>query len=163
MSTPRTPTTTPDLGTALFCSSPPGGKELRRANAVLRNELARLGELSSTTKRYIERMTRALGMAQSGNVTLRKELKAQEELLHTRQNRRKGKWVTLKGKFVLSTDEVLKIVREAEPDSARKKRRQRQRSRLASIRVSDDELGTLERTFSVLDSDCFVVAASIMV
>ena len=97
MSTLQTPTTTPDLGTALLCSSPPGGKELRRANAVLRNELARPGELSSTIKRYIERMTRALWMAQSGNATLRKELKAQEELLHTRQNRRKSKGVALEG------------------------------------------------------------------
>jgi hypothetical protein len=153
----------PDLDTALLCSSLPDGTELCHANAVLRNELARPGELSSTTKRYIERMTRALGMAQSGNSTLRKELKAQEELLHTCQNPRKGKWVTLKGKFVLSTDEVLKIAREAEPDSAKKKRRQRQLSRSASVRVSDDELGTLKRTFSVLDSDFFVVAASIMV
>jgi len=75
-STPRTPTRTPDLDTALLCSSPPDGTELRRANTVLRNELARPGELSSTTKRYIERMTRALEMAQSENVTLRKELKA---------------------------------------------------------------------------------------
>jgi hypothetical protein len=81
-------------------------------------------------------MTRALEIAQSENVTLRKELKAQEELLHKRQSRRKEKRVALKGKFVLSTDEVLKITREAEADSARKKRRQRQRPRSASIRVS---------------------------
>lgn len=97
-------------------------------------------ELSSTTKRCIERMTRALEMAQSENVTLCKELRAQEELLRTRQNRQKGKWVALKGKFVLSTEEVLKIAQEAEADSARKKRRQRQRSRSVSIRISDDTL-----------------------
>jgi hypothetical protein len=163
MSTPRTPTTTSVSDTALLCSSPPDDTELRRADTVLRNELARPGELSSTTKRYIERMTCALEMAQSENVTFRKELKAQEELLHTRQNRRNGKRVALKGKFVLSTDEVLKIAREAEADSARKKRRQSQRSHSASIRVSDDELGTLEKTISDSDSDCIVVAASTVV
>lgn len=68
-------------------------------------------------------------MAQSENVALCKELKAQEEQPHKRQSRRKGKRVALKGKFALSMDEVLQIVREAEADSARKKRRQRQRSR----------------------------------
>ena len=162
-STPRTPTRTPDLDTALLCSSPPDGTELRRANTVLRNELARPGELSSTTKRYIERMTRALEMAQSENVTLRKELKAQEELLRTRQNRRKGKRVALKGKFVLSTDKVLKIAWEAEADFARKKRRQRQRSRIDNIKDSDDELDMLEKTFSDSDSDCIVVATSTVV
>ena len=108
-------------------------------------------------------MTRALEMAQSENVTLRKELKAQEELLRTRQNRRKGKRVALKGKFVLSTDEVLKIAREAEADSARKKRRQRQRSRMDNIEDSDDELDMLEKTFSDSDSDCIVVATSTVV
>jgi hypothetical protein len=105
-------------------------------------------------------MTLALGMAQSENVTLRKELKAQEELLHTRQNRRKSKGVALEGWFVLSTAEVLKIARKAEADSARKKRRQRQRSHSASIRVSNDDLGTLEKTFSDSDLNCIVVAAS---
>jgi hypothetical protein len=49
-STPRTPTKTPELDTALFCSSPPDGTELHCANTVLRNELERPGELSSTTK-----------------------------------------------------------------------------------------------------------------
>jgi hypothetical protein len=61
---------------------------------------------------------------------------------------------------VLSTDEVLKIAREAEADSATKKRRQRQRSHSASIRISDDDLGTLEKTFSDPDLNCIVVAAS---
>jgi len=105
-------------------------------------------------------MTCALEMAQSENVTLRKELKAQEELLRTCQNHRRGKQVVLKGKFVLSTDEVLKIAQEAEADSARKKCCQRQQSRSASIEVSHDELNVLEKTFSDSDSDCIVVAAS---
>jgi hypothetical protein len=74
--TPLTPTKTPDLDTALLCSSPPDDTELRQANTVLRNELAKPGELSSTTKRYIERMTHALEMAQGENVTLRKEFMA---------------------------------------------------------------------------------------
>lgn len=55
--TPLTPMKTADLDAALLCSSPLDGTELRRANAVLESELAKPGELSSTTKRYIERMT----------------------------------------------------------------------------------------------------------
>jgi hypothetical protein len=158
--TPRTPTKTPDLDTALLCSSPPDGTELRRANTVLRNELAKPGELSSTTKRYIERMTHALEMAQSENVTLRKELMAQERLLRSRQNRRKGKRVALKGKFVLSTNEVLEIARETEANAARKKRRQQQRSRSVSIEVSEDGHDMLEKISSDSESDCIVVATS---
>jgi hypothetical protein len=158
--TPRTPTKTPDLDTALLCSSPPDITELRRANTVLRNELANPGELSSTTKRYIERMTHALEMAQSENVTLRKELMTQERLLRSRQNRRKSKRVALKGKFVLSTNEVLEIARETEANAARIKRRQQQRSRSVSIEVSEDGLDMLEKISSDSESDCIVVATS---
>jgi hypothetical protein len=58
---------------------------------------------------------------------------------------------------------VLKIVQEAEPDSARKKRCRRQRSRSASIRVSDDENDTFEKAFGDSDSERIVVAASTVV
>ena len=84
----------------------------------------------------------------------------QERLLRNRQNRRKGKRVALKGKFVLSTNEVLEIARETEADAARKKRRQQQRSRSVSIEVSEDGLDMLEKTSSDSESDCIVVATS---
>jgi hypothetical protein len=106
-------------------------------------------------------MTHALEMAQSENVTLRKELVAQERLLRSRQNRRKGKRVALKGKFVLSTNEVLEIARETEANAARKKRRQQQRSPSVSIEVSEDRLDMLEKISTDLESDyCIVIATS---
>lgn len=51
-------------------------------------------------------------MAESPNVTLHKEPATQYQPLHTRQNRRKGKPVALKGNFVLSTSGVLEITRD---------------------------------------------------
>jgi hypothetical protein len=58
-------------------------------------------------------MTSALEIAQSKNVTPCKELKAQEELLHTSQNRRTGRQVELKANFVLSMGEVLNSTRHS--------------------------------------------------
>jgi hypothetical protein len=105
-------------------------------------------------------MTHALEMAQSENVTLRRELMAQERLPRSRQNRRKSKRIALKGKFVLSPNEVLEIAREIEANAARIKRRQQQRSRSVSIEVSEDELDMLEKISSDSESDCIVVATS---
>lgn len=73
-STPCTSTRTSYLDIAVLCSGPPDGTDLRRANTVLRNKLARPGELYAMAKRYMQRMTYVQGTAQSENVTLRKEL-----------------------------------------------------------------------------------------
>ena len=85
---------------------------------------------------------------------------AQKRLLRSRQNRRKSKRVALKGKFILSTNEVLEIARETEANAARTKRRQQQRSRSVSIEVSEDGLDLLEKISSDSESDCIVVATS---
>lgn len=55
-------------------------------NPVVRCELARPGELSTTTKRYIERVTHALEKTQSKSVMLRMELAAQKQLHHSERD-----------------------------------------------------------------------------
>jgi hypothetical protein len=127
---------------------------------VLRSELATSGELPSATMRYIERITRALEKAQSENVTLRDELAAQGQLLGNCQNHRKGRRVSLKGKFVLSVNEVLGIARETEANSAREKHRQRLRQRSIGIEVSEDGFDMFEKTFGVSGSDRIVLATN---
>ncbi|ODQ73318.1 hypothetical protein LIPSTDRAFT_3644 [Lipomyces starkeyi NRRL Y-11557] len=60
---------------------------------------------------------------------LRKELQGCKELLQIRKKRSKGKGIKLQGEFVFSTEEVLKIVREAEETPKEKRRRGRPRKR----------------------------------
>ena len=60
---------------------------------------------------YTKRMTYALETAQSENALLRKRLVDSASLLQARKQRKKGKRIALKGKFVFSTEEVLKLVR----------------------------------------------------
>lgn len=60
-------------------------------------------ELPSLAKRFIERITRAFEAASSENITLRKQVKEQAELLYARKAWKKGKRVALKGRFVFNT------------------------------------------------------------
>lgn len=87
-------------------------------------------DLPSPAKRYSERMSRAFESTHSENVTLRKQLKEAGELLGTRKIRKEGKRAALKGRSVFSTEEVLKLVEEAEAETAKKLTRKRRKKRV---------------------------------
>lgn len=155
---PHTPVRSKDLDTSLLFSSPPDGTELRQANAVLNSELSRSANVPSPVKRYTARMTRAFESTQSELVTLRKRLADAEELLQTRKARKTGKRVSLQGRFVFSTVEVLEIAQQAEAASAKKKARQTKTSRPNCLSATEVEAtGTLSNS-SDSESDCIVVA-----
>lgn len=120
-SPPHTPAQQIDLDLSLLDSSPSDSTELRQASALLNTAIQACRDLSSPAKRFTARMTRALETANSENVTLKKEIKEQTELLRTRKARRKGKRIALKGRFVFSTQEVLEIARSAEQESSERK------------------------------------------
>lgn len=58
-------------------------------------------------------MTRTIKVTRSENVTLRKQVREQQELLSSRKAREKDNQVASKGRFVFSTQEVLEIAGEA--------------------------------------------------
>ena len=106
------------LDLSLLQSSLPDGTKLREANALLHLELDKEQPLLSPAKRYTKRMTHALETAQSEVALLRKRLANAESLLQARKQRKKGKRIALKGKFVFSTQEVLNIAKQAKLEAA---------------------------------------------
>ena len=84
---------------------------------------------TSPTRRYAKRMTRLVESQNAELSILRKEVKEYKEILETRKKRTTGKRIKLQGEFVFSTEEVLKIVREAELKSTEKRPRGRPRKR----------------------------------
>ena len=72
----------------------------------------------SPAKRYTQRIARALKTTQSENTILRKRLADTEALLQARKQRKKGKRVALKGRFVFSIEEVLNIAKQAKLEVA---------------------------------------------
>jgi hypothetical protein len=154
----HTPPQQVDLDFSLLDSSPPDGTELRQANTLLDSAVQASCDLPSPAKRYTKRMSRAFESTHSENVTLRKQLKDAEELLSTRKVRKKGKRVALKGRFVFSTEEVLRLVEEAETETAKKQTGKRPRRRKIENTMEDEDDNILEGLSGDSDYDCIIVA-----
>jgi hypothetical protein len=127
--TPQISTNTTDLDLSVLKSSPPDGTELKHANSVFNIALASNESPASPTRRYAKRMTQLVESQNAELTILRKELQECRELLQTRKKRTKGKRIKLQGEFVFSTEEVLKIVREAEEKPKEKRPRGQPRKR----------------------------------
>ncbi|KAM0709946.1 hypothetical protein Q7P35_002308 [Cladosporium inversicolor] len=154
------PITTPnDLDRSLLDSSPPVGTELREATSLV-NSIVRSSTLETPVKRYIERSGLALERTTSENTLLRKELTEARELLRVRKERKKGKRVVVKGKFVFNTKEILELVEEAEVEASKGRLKKRRTTRAITPEFGDEEEEGIEESIYESESDCIIVASS---
>lgn len=109
------------IETSLLVSSPPTGTELRQANIELISELQKGQVLCSPTRRYIQRMAAGFERVSTDKILLQRESNDQRELLSKRREHKTGKRIALKGKFVFTTEEVVRLAHEAEEASKQKK------------------------------------------
>jgi hypothetical protein len=162
-STPPTtppPITTPnDLDRFLLDSSPPEGTELRQATSLV-NSIVRLSTLETPVKRYIERSGAAFERTTSENALLRKENAEYRELLRVRRERKKGKHVAIKGKFVFNTQEILEVVEEAEAEASKRKTKKKRTTNAITPEIEEEKEEDIEEDTSESESDCIVVARS---
>jgi hypothetical protein len=162
-STPPTtppPITTPnDLDRSLLDSSLPEGTELRQATSLV-NMIIRSSTLETPVKRYIERSGSALERTTSENALLRKENAEYRELLRVRKERKKGKRVAIKGKFVFNTQEMLELVKKAEAEASERKAKKRRTIKATTPEIEEEEEEDIEEDVSESESDCIVVASS---
>jgi hypothetical protein len=68
-----------------------------------------------------------------------RELREKEDLLNRRCERNKGKRVALKGKFLLSKDEILEVVKNIEREAKEKKSKKGKNKKIEVIISSDSE------------------------
>ena len=154
------PITTPnDLDRSLLDSSPPEGTELREATLLV-NTIVRSSTLETPVKRYIERSGAAFERTTSENALLRKENAEFRELLRIRKERKKGKRVAIKGKFVFNTQEILEVVEKAEAEVSRRKTKKRRTAKATTPETEEEEEEGIESNTSGSESDCIIVASS---
>ena len=162
-STPPTtppPITTPnDLDRSLLDSSPPEGTELREATLLV-NSIVCSSDLETPVKRYIERSGAAFERTTSENALLRKENAEFRELLRIRKERKKGKRVAIKGKFVFNTQEMLELVEKAEAEASKGKAKKKRTTKATTPEIEEEEEEDIEEDRSESESDCIVVASS---
>jgi hypothetical protein len=157
--TPPPITTLKDLDRSLLDSSPPEGTELREATSLV-NTIVRSSALETPVKRYIERSGLAFERTTSENALLRKELTEARELLRVRKERKKGKRVAVKGKFVFNTKEILELVGEAEAEASKGKSEKRRTIRAITPEIEDEEEEGIENSTYESESDCIIIASS---
>jgi hypothetical protein len=100
--TPPPITTLNDLDRSLLDSLLLEGTELREATSLV-NRIVRSSTLKTPIKQYIKRSGAAFERTTSENALLQKENAKYRELLRIRRERKKGKRVAIKGKFVFNT------------------------------------------------------------
>jgi hypothetical protein len=134
------------------------GTELRQATSLI-NKVVNESNIASPAKRYISRAGAALERTHSENLLLRKENAEARTLLRVRKERKTGKRVAIKGKFVFNTQEILEVVEKAEAEAAKKKAKKKRTvgSRTSEIESEVDEAP--ENSSSNSDDDCIIVAA----
>jgi hypothetical protein len=124
------------------------------------NSIVRSSTLETPVKRFIEWSGAAFERTTSENALLRKELTEARELLRVRKERKKGKRVAIKGKFVFNTKEILELVEEAEAEVSKGKSKRRRTTRTTTSIIEDEEEEGIEESIYDSESDCIIVASS---
>jgi hypothetical protein len=156
--TPPPIETTSDLDLTLLDSSPPTGTELRQATSLI-NRVVNESNIASPAKRYISRAGAALERTHSENILLRQENAEARALLRVRKERKTGKRVAIKGKFVFNTQEILKVVEKAEAEAAKKKAKNKRTVESRTPEIEPEVEEVTKDTYSDSDDDCIIVAA----
>jgi len=110
-------------------------------------------------KRSPERVTCLFETTRSGLNNLWKQVEQQQELLSAQKNWTKGKRVALKGKLVFSTEEVLKIAKQAGAQSTTKRPRGRSRKCPITAVIERDEEGEERENISSDFDNSFILVA----
>lgn len=157
--TPPPITTSNDLDCSLLDSSPPEGTELREATLLV-NSIVRSSTLETPIKRYIERSGAAFERTTSENALLQKENAEFRELLQVRKERKKGKRVAIKGKFVFNTKEILELIKEAEAEVSKGKSKKKRMTRAITPKIENEEEEETESSITESEGDCIIIASS---
>jgi hypothetical protein len=161
-STPPTtpsPITTPtDLDRSLLDSSLPEDTELREATLLV-NSIVRSSTLETPVKRYIKRLEAAFERIVSKVALLQKENAEYRELSQVRKERKKGKHVAIKGKFVFNTKEILEVVEKAEVEVSKEESKKRRTTKVITPEIEEEEEEGIKESIYESESDCFVIVS----
>jgi len=122
----------------LVTSSPPDATTLRSTNQAFFTEISTI-ECPTPIKRHVRRLSSISERLQAENILLKAENKDLRKRQGIRNERQSRKRIILKGKVVVSTEEVHKALAEAE--AATKEKKKRGRPRRKTQVSSDEEIG----------------------
>ena len=123
---PITPSSQPETTSAfenvLLEDSSIDANALHSANTILKEMLLTKEHLQTPARKYVPRLASTAEWLLAENVILKLELTNLKTLLNNRKLREGAKRLILKGKIVISTKEILKLIEEAEAATKNKKK-----------------------------------------
>jgi hypothetical protein len=122
----------------LVTSSPLDGTVLRNANAVFKEALSKT-TLATPIRKHARQLSSVAEKLHAKNSILQHENAELKQLINKRKERTSGKRLILKGKFIVSTEEVHRQLLEAEKATKERKNKKRKTKRQrARIDVDTD-------------------------
>ena len=123
---PNTPSSQSETATSfenvLLEGSSIDANALHSVNTILKEKLLTKEALQTPARKYIPRLASTAEWLLAENVILKFELANIKALISERKSREGGKRLILRGKIVISTAEVLKLIEEAEAATKNKKK-----------------------------------------
>ena len=145
---PNDPPATATEASFLVASSPPDPMTLHNTNRAFINAIL-ASDCATPIKNHARRLGGISERLQADNIILRTENKEMLERQEKQKERQSGKRLILKGKVVISTEEVRKALADAEAATKAKKKRKMPQGR-KRIQSSDEESQDMS------DSDMYV-------
>lgn len=146
----------------LVTSSPPDVERLRSANRAF-NEALRDTTLTTPVRRHGQKLSGIAEHLHADNSVLRQENAELKSVISTRKERLSGKRIVLKGKFIVTTEEIYKGLAAAERKT-RKTRVKKGKRRARSVSEESDmevvEVLDDSETVEPEIQDCIVVQLS---
>jgi hypothetical protein len=131
---------------------------LHSTNTALNDLVHKKQPLHTSARKFIPRLASTIEWLLAENTILKLELKQSKDVLEARKARESGKQLVLKRKIVVSTDEILKAIEEAEATTRNKQQRTcrpqgrlRKNAPAVSVVILDEAPGKEEG--SVFDMD----------
>jgi hypothetical protein len=107
---------------------------LRQISDLVQND----GDIPSSARDLIRGLIDFAKDRDTDAILARRELREKDVLLNTRRTRKTGKRVALKGKYLLTKEDILKVVQDLE-EGTKKKRTKEGRKKTKYILISSEE------------------------
>jgi len=117
--------------------------ELRQANLLV-TTIVQESNMMSPAKRYLERSGAAFEKVVTENALLRKENAEFRQLSQVRKERKKGKRIAIKGKFVFNSKELLDLIAKAEAEALERKTKKGRKKQATTPEIEEEEEDTSE-------------------
>jgi hypothetical protein len=114
----------------------PRALDLRQISDIVQND----GDIPTSVRDLIRDLIDFAEDRDTDAILARRELREKDVLLNTRKMRRKGKRVALKGKYLLTKEDTLKVVRDLEGKTRKKKmKKEGKKTKYTLISLEEEE------------------------